>query len=288
MTCFNRKEKTLACLKSLEKSHHSSLSHINVEVFLTDDGCTDGTSDEINKIRYSFPIHIQRGNGQLFWNGGMIKSWEAALNVGGFDGYLWLNDDSNVLTDFWNDLSVADEISVSKYGKKGIYVGSTCDLDSGDFTYGGFNFTNKWTLKDEFVLPNGKDFQPCQCAHGNITFVSHEVVEKMGIFFDGYIHGAGDHDYSYRAYKGGFPILVMPHFAGTCENDHNVKSLGLEDMTLKQRLDYMRSPLGFNFHNTLLFQKRNFPYRLPFVWLVGYGKILFPKFFCNMYRWLRK
>lgn len=288
LTCFNRKKKTLACLQSIVKSHEEANSNLDIEIFLTDDGCTDGTSDAIKSMDYKFPIHIQKGNGQLYWNGGMIVAWNAALKKGGFDGYLWLNDDSKILSNFWIDLSHADEVSIKQYNKKGIYVGSTSDMKNGNFTYGGFNFVNKWTLKDEFVHPNGKDYIPCQCAHGNITYVSQDVVDEMGIFYDGYIHGAGDHDYSYRAYKKGFPVLVMPHYAGTCENDHQTETLNLCQMSLKQRFKYMNSPLGYNLHNTLLFQKRCFPYRLPFVWIMGYGKILFPKFFYNLYLFLRK
>ena len=288
MTCFNRKGKTIACLSSLEQSHSMAKSDIDIEIFLTDDGCTDGTSEAINKLNLKFPIFIQKGDGQLFWNGGMIVAWKAALERGGFDGYLWLNDDSIILPDFWNDLSVADEVSISQYGKRGIYVGSTRDMDDGSFTYGGFNFINKWTLKDEFIHPNHKDFQPCQCAHGNITYISQDVVDKMGIFYDGYIHGAGDHDYTYRAYKKGFPILIMPNYAGECENDHLKKEINVSEMTLKQRWAYFEHPLGLNMHNTLLFQKRNFPYRYPFVLFMMVGKLFFPKFSFYLYKYLRK
>lgn len=47
LTCFNRKEKTLACLAGLYESqkvyNERNSTPIEMEVFLTDDGCTDGT-----------------------------------------------------------------------------------------------------------------------------------------------------------------------------------------------------------------------------------------------------
>lgn len=289
MTCYNRKIKTLSCLDSLLVAYDIHSSQINMTVFLTDDSSTDGTKEAVEDRGYPFTVIMLSGTGQLYWNGGMIKSWNAALQSEDFDGFLLLNDDAVVLEVFWKELLNADEVSVREYGKRGIYVGSTYDSKTNKFTYGGFNFTNNLTLRDEYVLPDGKTYQLCQCAHGNITYVSKDVVDCLGIFCDKYIHGGTDHDYSYLAYKAGFPILVLPNYAGICENDH--KEDGYADfleMTLRERLDYLQSPFGFNLHNTLLFQKRCFPYRYPFVWITGYLKALFPKTYFRLYKRLRK
>lgn len=289
LTCYNRKEKTKRCLQSLANTFNNAGKEYVVEVYLTDDGCTDGTADAVRELPLPFPVHILKGDGTLYWNGGMINSWSAAVNDGSYDGYLWLNDDTIVLPEFWNDLLLADAFSREKYGKGGIYVGSTKDANTGVFTYGGFDFVSKWTLKDKFVVPDGFSCQECQCAHGNITFVSQDVVDKMGIFYDGYQHGGGDHDYSYRAYKAGFPVLVMPHYCGECENDHaDRKTQQLEKMNLRERLAYMKSPFGFNLHNSLLFQKRCFPHRYLFTLLGGYSRALFPNLYSSFRRSLRR
>lgn len=290
LTCYNRKEKTVRCLRSLEDTYKSWGGDIEAVIYLTDDGCTDGTADRVRQLDLIFAVHILRGSGSLYWNGGMINSWKAAINDGGYDGYLWLNDDTVVLPDFWSDVINADRYSKSHYGKGGIYVGSTKDEINGNFTYGGFIFTNKWTLKDSFVYPNGESFLECQCAHGNITFVSQDVVDKMGIFYEGYIHGGGDHDYSYRAYKAGYPVLVMPHYCGECENDHIGKKARkpLSEMNLKERISTIKSPIGSNLHNSLLFQRRCFPHRYIFALIAGYGKICFPKIHNWVYLKLRK
>lgn len=291
LTVFNRKEKTLICLDSLQDTYLQSDCKLQIEVFLTDDGSTDGTVEAIQTKDYLFPIHIQNGTGSLFWNGGMNCSWKVALHrkEGYFDGYLWLNNDTKVLPSFWQNLIETESYSMATVGKKGIYVGSTYDSMTKNFTYGGFDYVNKWTLKDRFVIPNGKDIVACQCAHGNITYVSHDVVAKMGIFCDKYVHGGGDHDYTYQAYKHGFPIWVMKDYVGECENDH-IKENSNEKfliMSLKERWAYVNSPLGYNLQNSLLFNKRCFHYRYPLVWLMGYMRILFPNACRKVYLWLR-
>ncbi|MGJ1196371.1 glycosyltransferase [Sphingobacterium spiritivorum] len=285
ITVFNRIDKTLLCLKTLFEA--DTQNQIDFKVFLTDDGSTDGTSQKIMTV---FPMHnieILEGNGQLFWNGGMINSWKAAIREGTYDGYLWLNNDSLVYPHLWKELLDADTYAKDKLGKGGIYVGSTYNKDKTGLSYGGFNFVNKWTLKDEFVIPNGS-FQRCEAAHGNITYVSHNVVDKEGIFCDKYVHSGGDHDYTYLAFKHGFPVFILREYVGECENDH--LDGGFTDfikMSLRDRLKYLKSALGFNLQNTLLFNSRCFPFRYPFVWFTGYGKALFPKLFFYMYRKIR-
>lgn len=278
LTVHNRLDKTVACLNAVF-NQREKYSFFNVDVFLTDDGSTDGTSKILRNRFSAKPLHILSGNGNLYWNGGMINSWKAAIEHGGYDGYLWLNNDTIVLPNLWNELEQADEYSRKQFGKGGIYVGSTKDPLTGEFTYGGFEFTNQWTLKDRFLYPNGH-FQLCQCAHGNVTYISHDVVEKMGILCEQYLHGGGDHDYTYLAYKAGFPLIVLKDYVGICENDH--QQGGYADflsMSLKQRIKYLYSPLGFNLHNTLLLQKRWY----PFVWLMGYLKAFFPKMYFKIY-----
>lgn len=287
ITCHNRKIKTVSCIEHVQYSAKEAKTEITYKIFLTDDGCTDGTVNEILSLKGCIDIQIIKGDGNLYWNGGMIKAWETAIAEGNFDGYLWLNDDTRMLPAFWTDLALADEVSEKTYGKRGIYVGSTYDESSKSFTYGGFNYLNKWTLKDQFILPNGKDFLPCECAHGNITYISKNVVDKMGILYKGYIHGAGDHDYTHRAHKAGLPVLVMPNYSGICNNDHH-KEKQLAEMSFKERYRFMKSPLGFNLHNTLLFQKRCFPYRYIPVLLTSLLKLLFPDLIHKIYLLLRR
>lgn len=286
LTVHNRIKKTIECLTSLLDSNYDDYN-FSFDIYLTDDGSTDNSTNILKQNFSNAPLCILQGDGNLFWNAGMINSWNSALAKGGYDGYLWLNNDTIVFHNLWNELLAADQYAQSTYGLSGIYVGSTCDVN-GKLTYGGFNFISRWTLKDKFCIPNG-NFQKCQCGHGNVTYISHNVVEKMGVLFDGYRYGGGDHDYTYRAYRNGFPILVLRSYVGICENDH--KEDGFYEfvrMKLGDRIKFLQSPWGYNLHNTLLFQKRCFPYRYPFVWLTGYIKAFFPRIYMKLYRNLRK
>ena len=284
MTVHNRKAKTLRCLESVKETLLPCRDEFFVKVFLTDDGSTDGTADAIQAETYPFEVRILRGDGNLFWNAGMINSWKAALEEGGWNGFLWLNDDVTVLPAFWPDLSETDQYCQEYYRKRGIYVGSTQDAATGDFTYGGFIYTNKLTLKDK-MLPPDETIQPCEAGHGNITYVAVEVVEKQGIFCEKYYHGGTDHDYTYLAHKAGFPILVLPHYSAACEKDHP-KDGGrkkLFEMPLRERLREMNNPRGLNMHNALLFSRRCFPLRYPLILATGYFKAIFPKTYYRLY-----
>lgn len=289
LTCYNRKAKTVRCLKSVLESHHKANTNVEYDIYLTDDGSTDGTAEAVRSIDGICNITILKGDGNLFWNGGMNHSWDYASSHGSYDGYLWLNDDSVVYPDFWVDLPITDSFCKEKYGVGGIYVGSTCDPETKDFTYGGFIYVSKVSLKDKFVLPCGAKPLECECAHGNITYVSSDVEKRLGHLYRKYKHGGGDHDYTYTAFKNKMPVLVMPHYAGECENDHlgNSKS-DFENLSFRKRWAYLFSPLGYNLHNTLLFQRRCFPYRYPFVLLAGLLRAFFPSIHRKIYLYLRK
>lgn len=287
ITVFNRIEKTLICLESLFKATLPMNCEFSYKVFLTDDGSTDDTQLKIKEIYSRGEVEVLNGDGSLYWNGGMNNSWRKAIQEGGFDGYLWLNNDSVLYTNTWIEIVAADEYSRKNYRQGGIYIGSTKDVNTKEFSYGGFLFTNKWTLKDKFLHPNG-EFQNCHAGHGNITYVSNDVVEREGILCDKYLHGVGDHDYTYLAYKHGSPVLVMREYVGECVNDHSDSEINFQGMSLKDRFAYSKSPLGYNLPNTLLFQRRCFPYRFPLVWCLSYFRLLFPGFYYRFYKFLRR
>ena len=276
------------CLDSIRSAWDEDRIPFSISIFLTDDGSTDGTNEAILERHYPFPIHISQGNGSLFWNRGMILSWQTALSCNEiFDGYLWINNDVEILPNYWEMLSKADDFAISLYGNGQIYIGSTKDKTTGAFTYGGFNYINLLTLKDQMLPPNG-NYQECQCGHGNITYVSKEVVDKMGVFSEKYGHGGSDHDYTYRAYKKGFHLIILPEYAALCQNDHpsdGGRSV-FESKTLKERLKEVYSPRG-NLHNSLLFQKRCFPWRYPIVLITGSFKAIFPKSYHALYLFFR-
>lgn len=75
LTCHNRREKTLSCLQSLFGA--TMPEGYKTEVFLVDDGSTDGTGEAVEKC---FPqVTVIQGDGNLYWNKGMNLAWKNAV-----------------------------------------------------------------------------------------------------------------------------------------------------------------------------------------------------------------
>ncbi|MDQ2823436.1 MAG: glycosyltransferase, partial [Pseudomonadota bacterium] len=89
LTCFNRRQKTLACLDAVLAQ--TALNNMALDFFITDDGSVDGTADAL--LDKNARIRLFKGNGTLYWNGGMRLAWAEALR-GTYDFFLWLNDDT--------------------------------------------------------------------------------------------------------------------------------------------------------------------------------------------------
>ena len=129
LTCHNRREKTLSCLKNLLEQN---LEDIDLSVYLVDDGSSDGTSDAIKE---HFPeVNIIEGNGELYWNRGMHLAWTTALKNPNWDAVLWLNDDTIL-----NDGALKTIVKYATQYKNSIIVGSVSSVeDQSIYTYGGY------------------------------------------------------------------------------------------------------------------------------------------------------
>jgi len=270
ITAYNRKDKTLKCLNELTRCPHSEIS---ISIYLTDDGSTDGTSEAVSLL---YPnVKISKGNGSLFWGGGTNLSWKRAVADGNFDGFLWLNDDTNLRENVWSEIIDADTFCKEKYNTGGIYIGSTLSPSTNTISYGGWQQINPKHSSFRLLKPNGS-FQPCDIGNGNITYISNDVVKKIGCLHEGYIHGA-DFYYTYWAHTEKFPLLILRDYVGYCENDHKSHKENLLKRNLKERINYLYSPTGLQFKTALLFQKRFFPQNVWKLWVKYWIKTLFPQ-----------
>src|SRR5260370_19050493 len=74
-------------------AEQSGLEDVEMTVFMVDDGSTDGTTEAVSR---QFPrVRVLRGDGSLYWVGGMRKAMAVAM-AEQFDLYLWLNDDTRL------------------------------------------------------------------------------------------------------------------------------------------------------------------------------------------------
>lgn len=271
LTCFNRREKTLSCLNGLYLAQEKyNDADIALGVYLTDDGCSDGTAQAVKNRFSDKDITILQGDGNLFWAGGMRLAWNAALKEDRkWDFFLLLNDDTTPMENMFHELFNAHSFSLKEKGVPGVYSGVTTDIaDKTIITYGGAVWVNKFLGTDRRVLPNGIP-QEVDKTNANILFVAGEVVDKIGIFYSGYHHGAADYDYSIQAKKAGFSALITAAPCGVCERDH--RNWGDErkkilNMSYSQRKAYFANPRHSS-HDVLIFKKRNTPLRYPLVWI---------------------
>ncbi|MDC6366871.1 MULTISPECIES: glycosyltransferase family 2 protein [Flavobacteriaceae] len=278
LTCHNRRDKTILALQSLEKAYSSYSGDLNISVYLTDDGSTDGTADAVSQ---KFPeTIILKGDGNLFWANGMINSWSEAVK-NNHDGYLLLNDDTFLLDTVFDDLKNTHEYAIKTFGTAGVYIGSTKDPDTGKLSYGGGILTNKLLYRFKILTPNG-EFQECDLGNANIMFVDDSVIEKVGILSEGYEHGLADYDYTLKAKRKNIPVLVAKNYCGLCERDNKGLYHNFESKSLKERIDHLYKPTGIAFKSRLLFMKRFFPYRVPVFYVMGWFKVLFPRLYVRM------
>lgn len=274
LTCFNRKDKTLQCLKSLTEVLNVSKDAMTFDIFLVDDGSTDGTSEAIAE---SYPeVKIIKGSGVLFWSGGMRLAWRSALQSRVvYHFFLLLNDDVKLLPNFLNDLMATHRYSLATYMKSGIYVSSTKDLANTGASYGGTIVKRNMIRANNIKITPSDKPQLCTMANANILMVTKDVVDAIGILDENYTHQFGDYDYTLAASKNNIPVLVCPGFGGICDNDHG-KSWLPANSTLKGRLKYLYSPLGLAYYEQLYYLKKNFKWQFPYYFSMLWLKTLFP------------
>lgn len=269
LTTFNRKQKTLACLQSLEKQNLPN--DVSIKIYLTDDGSNDGTADA---VKLEFPtVNIYHGNGSLFWAGGMRNTWKQALSSE-IDYYLLLNDDTLLKDNAVFTLLNCSNYIKNKKSKPGICVGSTAD-ENGKISYGGSALSSKSSWDGGSIVYSETEYIDCDVANANILLVPSEIVKHIGILAEKFTHGLADYDYTLKAKKAGFGLVVAPGFLGTCIDDHgnNWKSA---NTTLKERIAYLKSPKGLAYKEFLSFIKEHFPKYYPIAFFKIWLKTLFP------------
>jgi len=279
-TCHNRKEKTLNSIRSLREAYTFSNKIDSLDVYLTDDGSTDGTSEA---IKIFFPdVIIIKGSGNLFWTEGMRSSWKEALKKE-YDAFLLLNDDVELYKNMFDELLEGHQYCIDTFGKSGIYLGATEDKTSNKLTYSGSIITNKFLYKRKRLAPNGQ-YQRCHLGNANIMLVPSSIVEHIGILSTGYSHGMADYDYTLTANSNGIPVLIAKNFCGHCVNDHKDHYEGFINKSFEERKKVINSPTGLALNSYKIYMRKFFPYRYPFVTFFGWFKLYFPKTYISLFK----
>ena len=236
IACYNRVAMTIRSLAALTHAADG----IDYDVFLVDDGSTDGTTET---VRTAFPrIHVIQGNGKLFWAKSMHLAWEIAVSHCDYDYYLWLNDDLILKPDALAGI-FADYRAV-----KSVVVGA-CSEDAAE-TFCSYGVSDNC---DQKILPNGSPQQANGWLNGNLVLVPKLVYEEIGMISADYSHARADYDYAERLKKAGIPFYCSSHYVGVCHNDFYEKMAG---MNIWQKLHMLWKPGYFNLHDLWLIRRR--------------------------------
>lgn len=236
MTCYNRVETTLRCLKSL----FAQKSNAELSVFLVDDGSPDKTGERVKAVCPTVTIIL--GTGSLYWCRGMNLAWRTAGS--GFDAYLWLNDDVELAGGALAML-IADADATEW---KGAIVGPFLDGE-GKMTYG---VMENWKWIEPIGTPRLTDGD----ISGNCVLVPQSVYERVGVIADCYSHAYGDYDYSARMRRKGVPYYLASKICGRCDN---IKpDYALESKSLLERVHCLFQPNGHNWKDAVVYRWRHY------------------------------
>lgn len=277
LTCHNRCTKTLASLSALFAQEHQS--EIAIDVYLVDDGSTDGTAEA---VKQSYPqVKILQGNGNLFWNGGMRQAFAEALQSD-YDYYLWVNDDTVLYPDALGKLLATYQRLKQQGEHRAIISGSTCDPNTGALTYGGVVRRSRWRpLKFDLVEPSER-VQRCDTINGNCVLIPREVAQVVGNLDSAFSHYIGDWDYGLRARQEGCTVWVAPGYVGTCSSNDQPGKEANRSVSPSKQLQQMSQPKGLSVQKEILyslgewkvFAQRHGGLLWPIYWLIPYRRLL--------------
>lgn len=293
LTCYNRKKKTLEALSTLFEAldyyNEGCDNQISYSVFLTDDGCTDGTSEAVLTSFAAKVINIIRSDGNAFWAGGMRLAWRNAIETNSkSDFFILINDDTCFKRECIIDLFKTHKYALDKYGIGGIYTGFVSEFNNENkILYGAKRYDNGFFSKAISMIPTGNP-QECELVNANILMVSANVVQKIGILDEAFIHAAADLDYGIRSKNAGFPVLTTSGVCGYGEFDHDNSDVECEKvmkMTLEERRDFLQFPTVKQYHDSLVFFRRYDKIKWVICGVSYYLNLYFPYVY---YKWYKK
>jgi GT2 family glycosyltransferase len=267
VACHNRRETTLSCIRRL---HEQAGADGKIEIFIFDDGSTDGTSDAI--LAEFKHINLLHGDGNYYWCGGMRMAFAAAL-ARDFDFYLWLNDDTDLDGEALQRLLDVHKSVIASSPVGAIVVGSTRDPKSEKLSYGGWRGLSRYNrLSFAKVEPDRLKPLECDSMNGNCVLISRAVAQRVGNLDPVFTHGMGDLDYGLRARKRGCRIWIAPGFIGSCKQNTGKGLWSDSSAPLWDRWKRLLGPKGLPLNEWLTFTRRHAGWLWPLHWANPYLK----------------
>jgi len=206
MAIHNRKEKTISCLESL---FACKPPNVNLDIYICDDGSTDGSDTAI--LNFDQNIRILKGPGNWYWARSMFEARKSVMTD--FDELLWLNDDVTLIKDA---LQLALQYRINH--PNSILVGQFVDPTQNEISYGGFIRRNRNPLAYTRVMAKSGTIN-VDTFNGNFVLIPKDLESKLGIIDGRFAHAYADCDYGLRAKKLGISNLVLPGYLGACSTN---------------------------------------------------------------------
>lgn len=257
-TCFNRKARTKNCIHTLVKGNPGC----KFTFAAVDDNSTDGTGEMLEALqKESYDICLLKGNGSLFYSGGMRLGMEYVLEKSAagkednnasnnaYDYLLMLNDDVA-----FYEKCIEKMVAQSKEQGDAVVVGAMCDKDR-YMTYSAVKYiTGIHYRKMEISEWN----VPADTFNANAVLIPYEVFRKVGAMDRHYVHSLGDFDYGLSIKRAGYAIYPSKEYAGVCES--NPQTGGWQDVSLSrcERIRQKESVKGAPTRQWFYFLKKNF------------------------------
>lgn len=248
LTCFNRKEKTITCLKTLTEGNQE----IDFSFIVVDDNSTDGTAEAVTSLGLN--VTLLTGTGNLFWCGGMRYGIEYFLDSkpSDRDFCLLVNDDvvfkAHSIEKMFERL--ADRTDT-------VVVGATCD-DNGNFTY-GLKKKEKWYKKNitKRIEPS-EEIVVGETCNANCVLIPNPILKAVGNMDAVYTHSLGDYDLGFRMTRAGYRLISSAEYVGVCNGNSVKGTWGDTSLSRKERLKKKESPKGSPFKEWWHFLYRNY------------------------------
>ena len=242
-TCYNRMDKTIKCIESVEKA--ASLIGDDVEWFVIDGGSKD---DTVRLLEMRSNVHVRVATGAFYSQGmrfcmDMLDNF-VEENEATFDSILLVNDDVSFYDDFLGrmlELSASDRFAEN--GENIVLVGATCH--DAKQTYGGVRYRSisSYGKNPKSLLGSVKydmvktddDSLRCHTFNANCVLIPWNVYRISPRFDENFVHCLGDFDYG-MCLKGS--IYSTDFYVGDCASNSAAgtwtdKSLGRSERVKK-------------------------------------------------------
>lgn len=269
---FNGLGYTKDCLESLYNTHKISTINANIFTVIVDDASTDGSYEWIHK---NYPqVNLLKGDGNLWWSGGINMAVRYAIDKLNADYILWWNNDIIAeKTYFENLIQILNNNDIKTIIGSKIYLYQNKKII---WSMGGmFNpYTGEKSMigTEQYDGDNFRQIVECDWLTGMGTITHKSVYNKIGMLDEkNFPQYYGDSDFIYRAKLNGYTIIVNPKLK--IYNDTRSSGLKHDESFKKLIKSLFTVKSSFNIKKEYKFYKRySKSYRAYLVLLYKYFK----------------